>query len=397
MGWAGDSLHSPPLLPTHRFSTVCMFADVSGFTALSEAMARYGPEGAEHLARHLNSYFSQMVKIIASMGGDIFKFAGDAMLVLWPDEADMPIEERVQRAGQCALEIQTNLHKAALEAGVTLSVKIGIGVGEVSVLHLGGVLQRMEYVAVGEPLVQAFAAEHHTEAGGDVVMSGRAWAMASSSFRAIKTMDDGAVLICTDGKGECLRPSKKISINNRLRGKMAEAGEDVEKRLRNYVAGAILPWINPDATEQEMWGSDLRTVTVLFVNLGLKDMDMLAASKYDDAMGKMHKVLRAVQGAVYAYEGAVNKMSPAAAAVVVARVRAAARASVARMQCPATPSQSLALPLATLAPPPPAPSPLASALPQRRQGIHAHRRVRPAAAVARGRRDARRAVRPRHL
>jgi class 3 adenylate cyclase len=50
-----------------------MFADVSGFTALSEKMARYGPEGAEYLAKHLNSYFSQMVKIIASMGGDIFK------------------------------------------------------------------------------------------------------------------------------------------------------------------------------------------------------------------------------------------------------------------------------------------------------------------------------------
>ena len=38
--------------------------------------------------------------------------------------------------------------------GVTLSVKIGIGIGRVSVLHLGGALGRMEYVAVGEPLVQ---------------------------------------------------------------------------------------------------------------------------------------------------------------------------------------------------------------------------------------------------
>lgn len=37
-----------------------MFADVSGFTKLSEAMARHGPEGAEYLTRHLNSYFSQV-------------------------------------------------------------------------------------------------------------------------------------------------------------------------------------------------------------------------------------------------------------------------------------------------------------------------------------------------
>lgn len=68
--------HLPACLPACSFSTVCMFADVSGFTALSEAMARYGPEGAEYLAKHLNSYFSQMVKIIASMGGDIFKVRG---------------------------------------------------------------------------------------------------------------------------------------------------------------------------------------------------------------------------------------------------------------------------------------------------------------------------------
>jgi hypothetical protein len=41
--------------------------------------------------------------------------------------------------------------------GVSLSVKIGIGIGRVSVLHLGGALGRMEYVAVGEPLVQVRA------------------------------------------------------------------------------------------------------------------------------------------------------------------------------------------------------------------------------------------------
>jgi hypothetical protein len=29
--------------------------------------------GVEGLARHLNSYFAQMVRIIASEGGDVFK------------------------------------------------------------------------------------------------------------------------------------------------------------------------------------------------------------------------------------------------------------------------------------------------------------------------------------
>ncbi|CAN0555378.1 unnamed protein product, partial [Ectocarpus sp. 8 AP-2014] len=60
-------------LPSRQeYDTVCLFADVSGFTALSEAMMS-STEGVEGLAKHLNSYFGQMVRIIASEGGDVFK------------------------------------------------------------------------------------------------------------------------------------------------------------------------------------------------------------------------------------------------------------------------------------------------------------------------------------
>ena len=40
-------------------------------------------------------------------------------------------------------------------------LQVGIGVGKVSILHIGGSLNRMEYLAAGDPLVQAFTAEHH--------------------------------------------------------------------------------------------------------------------------------------------------------------------------------------------------------------------------------------------
>ncbi|CAN0561501.1 unnamed protein product, partial [Ectocarpus sp. 12 AP-2014] len=75
------------------------------------------------------------------------------------------MERRVRRAAQCAFAIQESLHNAELTQEVRLSVKIGIGMGKVSVLHLGGVYKRMEYIAVGEPLLEAFTAEHHATAG----------------------------------------------------------------------------------------------------------------------------------------------------------------------------------------------------------------------------------------
>lgn len=80
-------------------------------------------------------------------------------------EAITPMERRVRRAAQCAFAIQDELHNCELAVGVRLSVKIGIGMGKVSVLHLGGVHKRMEYIAVGEPLLQAFTAEHHATPG----------------------------------------------------------------------------------------------------------------------------------------------------------------------------------------------------------------------------------------
>jgi class 3 adenylate cyclase len=64
------------------YETCVLFADVSGFTALTEALSVKGPEGAEQLAKHLNSYFEQLVRLIAAQGGDVFKFAGSFVLVL---------------------------------------------------------------------------------------------------------------------------------------------------------------------------------------------------------------------------------------------------------------------------------------------------------------------------
>ena len=126
---------------------------MSGFTQLSEAMESSG-KGAEGLASHLNSYFGIMCRLISADGGDVFKFAGDACIVLWPNTDSVKV--RILRAVQCAYAIQSELHEANMDEGVQLSVKCGIGVGKVSVLHIGGVLNRMEYLAVGEPLLQAF-------------------------------------------------------------------------------------------------------------------------------------------------------------------------------------------------------------------------------------------------
>ena len=64
--------------------TVVLFADISGFTNISEACASLGIRGNEELAFCINKYMEAMVKHLAKFGGDIIKFVGDAMIVMWP-------------------------------------------------------------------------------------------------------------------------------------------------------------------------------------------------------------------------------------------------------------------------------------------------------------------------
>jgi class 3 adenylate cyclase len=66
--------------------TAVLFADISGFTSLGEACAKQGVRGNEELAFCINRYMEGMVKNFGKYGGDIIKFVGDALIVMWPSE-----------------------------------------------------------------------------------------------------------------------------------------------------------------------------------------------------------------------------------------------------------------------------------------------------------------------
>ena len=81
------------------------------------------------------------------------------MIALWCnlDEDDPNNNKRTAliRAAQAGLQIQDNMHKAELAEGVTLSVKVGIGVGRAQLIFVGN-MSRVEYLVTGDPLKQSF-------------------------------------------------------------------------------------------------------------------------------------------------------------------------------------------------------------------------------------------------
>ena len=69
--------------------------DISGFTALSERLQEKGKLGAEELIVLISRCYSGLIEIAQRYGGDVLKFRGDALLIVFEDAGH---EERAARA-----------------------------------------------------------------------------------------------------------------------------------------------------------------------------------------------------------------------------------------------------------------------------------------------------------
>ncbi len=63
-----------------RFKAYTMFLDISGFTAMTQDLMKYGKEGVEILSRIINDIFTPAINEVYNNGGFISSFAGDAFM-----------------------------------------------------------------------------------------------------------------------------------------------------------------------------------------------------------------------------------------------------------------------------------------------------------------------------
>ncbi len=75
------------LEPTSFFMHgVCLLVDISGFTKLSGQFCDKGKDGIDDLQLATNGFMGQLVDIIYAFGGDIIKFAGDAIICVFSSD-----------------------------------------------------------------------------------------------------------------------------------------------------------------------------------------------------------------------------------------------------------------------------------------------------------------------
>ena len=58
----------------------------AGFTSLTEMLAEQGKRGVDKLTRHVSTYFGHIIEIVYKYGGDVIRFAGDALIVVFRSE-----------------------------------------------------------------------------------------------------------------------------------------------------------------------------------------------------------------------------------------------------------------------------------------------------------------------
>jgi adenylate cyclase len=114
-----------------RTAGSALFADISGFTALTESLrdALGSRQGAEELTKHLGIVYSALIAEVEKHDGSVISFAGDAV-TCWFDGG-----EAATRAVTCAFGLQTAMlafSAIALPDGKTtsLSLKVCVATGD---------------------------------------------------------------------------------------------------------------------------------------------------------------------------------------------------------------------------------------------------------------------------
>jgi adenylate cyclase len=160
---AASDTHGAELGDPEVREVTVLFADIVGFTSMSEKMS---PSAVSLL---LNDYLSRMTEVIFRNEGMLDKYIGDAIMAVFGAPIDMP--DHAQRAIRTALEMQERLAEwnAERQEGPGLRIRIGINSGKAVAGEIGSV-NKKEYTVLGDTVNTASRLESSVARPGTVVI-----------------------------------------------------------------------------------------------------------------------------------------------------------------------------------------------------------------------------------
>ncbi len=143
-----------------------VFVDISGFTALSERLARRGRVGAEELTETLSSVFADLLTSAYAAGGSLLKFGGDALLLLFHGS------DHALRAATAAIQMRSALADRGpikTDGGsIRLRMSVGVHSGELHFFRVGA--SHKEFLVTG-PGASAVCTMESTAVAGQIMVS----------------------------------------------------------------------------------------------------------------------------------------------------------------------------------------------------------------------------------
>jgi class 3 adenylate cyclase len=171
-----------------------VFVDISGFTKMSERLARHGKVGAEEVTDVLGAVFARLLAVAYANGGGLIKFGGDALL-LWFSGAEHAV--RGTRAAHGMRATLRSIGKIDTTAGkVTLRMSIGVNSGRFHFFLVGD--SHREFIVTG-PAATGTVQMEGTATAGEILL-------APATFEHLPEKVLGAV----KGQGRLLRSEPPV-------------------------------------------------------------------------------------------------------------------------------------------------------------------------------------------
>jgi adenylate cyclase len=258
-----DRLHAlvhGQTLPERTQGTV-LFADISGFTALTENLTRVlgARRGIEALSQRVNAVYEALISEIEAFGGSVICFSGDA-ITCWFDASE---PANALRAARCAQAMQTRM-----QATPELCVKVALSTGPARRLAVGHADIQFIDVLAGATVTRAAQGEHLARAGEVLVDAATAAALAWSAGEARQAET-----------GERFRVLDPVWGRDQAGGAATStAARAVREPLLPPASDLLRRWVLPVVHEREnsgqgLFATDLRPATALFMRFSGLDYD----------------------------------------------------------------------------------------------------------------------------
>jgi len=172
-----EILKDPGLLQLggQRRKVTILFADIKGFTALSEKME------PEKVVEVLNTFFTEMVELVFQHQGALDKFLGDALMADFGVPVEIP--QAPAQAVACALAMHRRLHELQSQGRTPIQgMRIGINTGEAIVGNIGSA-KRMDFTVIGDVVnVAARLQEFAKEVEADILVTAATFQEVAGQF-----------------------------------------------------------------------------------------------------------------------------------------------------------------------------------------------------------------------